>query len=128
MKSGAVRYWFVLFAALIATSVVATATRAGTVERAGNESTASRVCDAGGEQHPCLDSDGAAHCIAHCAQTRSVSNDAQSIAGDASRLVPVLPAGVTRLRFRTQTRLLAIAPAAPAAGPPLTILFHNLRI
>ena len=127
MKSDWIRYWFLVFAALFVAGNAAAAVRACMVGPGGHESATSQLRDAGGDQSLCPNPDDAPRCFAHCTQTQSVSNDAQSIASDASRLVPIVQAGVTRLP-RMQARLLAVAPAPPAAGPPLTILFHNLRI
>jgi hypothetical protein len=128
MKSGWIRYWLCLLAALFVANSVAAAARACVVELGGHELTASEVRDAGGDEHACQAADDAARCFAHCTQTQSVSNDAQRISSDASGFVPLLLVGLAHVRFQTEARLVATAPAAPVAGPPLTILFRRLRI
>jgi len=102
------------------------ATRACMVQLAAQEHTAIRSLDTSGDEQLCPEADSAANCLAHC--TQSYKSDQQNLSFDASAIVFALPVSLHRAWVPIGPRRLVIASAPPVVGPPLTLLFGNLRI
>ena len=126
MKTGRIRYLLVFFAAMFLANNVAATARACIAALAGQEHAAIQLADANGDEHMCPASGDAARCFTHCAQ--SLKNDEQKLATDASGIVFALPLSVPRVWFKSEPSAFVLAAAPPLVGPPLTILFGNLRI
>lgn len=101
------------------------AARACMVELGAQEHTAIRVLDSGGDEHACPEADSAANCLAHC--TQSYKSDQQNLSFDVPAVIIAPPPSVHRAWFPVEPERLVIASAALVVGPPLTILFRNLR-
>ena len=125
MKLSRIRHLLIFFAAIFLANNAAAAARACMVELAAQEHTAIQVLDTGGDKHFCPEADSAANCLTHCAQ--SYKNDEQKVSFDAPALAIAPPLSPHRVWFLAESRPLVIA-APPVVGPPLTILFGNLRI
>ena len=126
MKPSRIRYLLIFFAAIFLANNAAAAARACMVKLAAQEHTAIQVLDTSGDKHFCPEADSAANCLAHCAQ--SYKNDEQKVSFDAPALAIAPPLSPRRVWFLVESRLTVIALAPPVIGPPLTILFGNLRI
>ena len=126
MNTGRVRYLLVFFVAMFLANNVAAAARACIVELTGQEHAVVQQADAGGDEHVCPVSEDAARCFTHC--TQSFKNDQQKLATDVPGIAFASPLSLPRVWFRTEPRALVVAAAPPPVGPPLTILFGNLRI
>ena len=85
-----------------------------------------RQADAGGDGHRCPASDDAARCFTHC--TQSFQGDQQKLSTDVSGIVFAYPFSVPRVWLQAQPRVFVPTAAPPPVGPPLTVLFGNLRI
>lgn len=104
----------------------AAAARACTVNLAGQEHAALKARDAGGDEHLCPESDTATRCLTHC--TQGYKSTEQKLVADIP--APVLfapPFTALHVAFRPAQVPLVVATAPPVVGPPLTILFRNLR-
>lgn len=105
----------------------AAAARACMVQLAADEHAAIRILDTGGNENLCPEADNAAtNCPAHC--TQSYKSDVQNLSFDAPAIAFAPPLCLHRAWVPIEPRRLVIASAPPVVGPPLTILFGNLRI
>ncbi|MBI2224859.1 MAG: hypothetical protein HYU44_07875 [Betaproteobacteria bacterium] len=104
---------------------VAVAARAFITGLNGQDIAAVQALDATGVGHLKPADDDEALCLAHCAQ--SYQNHEQELATNAFKVafLPALLVPYSSVAIKPAASLLALAPQA--AGPPLTILFHNLR-
>jgi len=126
MKPARIRYLLFIFAAMFLANNAVASARACMVQLAAQEHTAIQVLDSGGDEHLCPEADSAANCLAHC--TQSYKSDQQRYSFDAPAVAVAPPLSLHRAWFPIKPRRLVIAPAPPVVGPPLTILFGNLRI
>lgn len=125
MRSRRIRYLLVLFAAmLLANSAVASA-RACVVHLAAPGQAAGGVVVPGGDGQPCPTSDATTDCPVHVTQIYN-SND-PNLFFDAPTVALAPPMVLHRFVVPTGARRLVVASAPLIVGPPLTILFHNLR-
>lgn len=125
MKLARLRYLVVFFAALFVVNNAMAAARACMVELAAPEHTAIRVLNSSGDEHVCPEADNAANCLTHC--TQSYKGDQQRLSFDAPTIAFAPPPSVHRVWFQAELDRHVLASAAPVVGPPLTILYLNLR-
>ncbi len=127
MKSVLARCWVVVVSVMFLANGAAAAARACTVDLAGQEHAALQARDASGDEHLCPEADSATRCLAHC--TQGLKSTEQKLVADHP--APVLfapPFIVLHVAFRPEQAALVLASAPPPiVGPPLTILFRNLR-
>lgn len=125
MKSGRIRFLLTLVVAMLLANNVAVAARAFITGLNGQDIAAVQALDATGVGHLKSADDDEALCLAHCAQ--SYQNHEQELATNAFKVafLPALLVPYSSVAIKPAASLLALAPQA--AGPPLTILFHNLR-
>ena len=119
------QYLVVFFAAMFLANNAVAGARACMVALAAEEHTAIQALDSGGE-HLCPEADSAANCLTHC--TQSYKSDQQNLSFDAPAIAVAPPFSLHRAWVPIEPRRLVIASAPPIVGPPLTILFGNLRI
>lgn len=126
MKLARIRYLLIFFAVMFLANNTVAAARACLVELAGPEHAAIQAAGADGQEHLCPVSDDAARCLTHC--TQSYKNDEQKLFWSDIPGVAVAPApSVIRIWFRPGP-VVTLPVSLPPIGPPLTILFGNLRI
>ena len=125
MKLARIRYLVVFFAAMFFANNALAIARACMVELAAPEHTAIRMLNSGGDEHVCPEADSAANCLAHC--TQSYKGEQQRLSFDAPTIAIAPPLSLHRVWFQAEPRRLVMASAIPVVGPPLTILFRNLR-
>lgn len=125
MKLARIRYLVVFFAAMFLANNAVASSRACMVQMAVQEHAAIQVLEAGGDKNLCPEADGAANCLAHC--TQSYKSEQQNLSFDVPAIAVAPPLSLHRARFAVEPRRLVIASAQPVVGPPLTILFRNLR-
>lgn len=114
----------IFFAAMFVAHNALAAARACIVQFAAEEHAAVQAAEAKANAHLCPESGDAAGCLTHC--TQIVKNDQQKFWSDVpGALVSPAPAFLRLLRHPEP--VVAALALAPPAGPPLTILFHNLR-
>ncbi len=102
----------------------AAAARACTVDLAGQEHPAMQA--GGGDEHLCPESDTAARCLEHC--TQGFKSTEQKVTADIPAPVSAPPFTLLHAAFRPeQAALVVVSAPPPIVGPPLTILFRNLR-
>jgi hypothetical protein len=110
--------------ALVANHAMA-AMRACTSDLLGGEHGAIQRLEAQGSTHVCTETTDATQCLPHCAQS------AKSTEPNIPTDVPTLVIGTSDIVVLVSQGFSTPAPAAvstpPAVGPPLTILFRNLR-
>ena len=125
MRFKRIRFLLTLVAAMFLANNVAVAARAFVTGLSGQDSVAVQALDATGVGHLKSADDDEALCLAHCAQ--SYQNHEQELATNAFKVVflPALFVPYSAVEIKPAASLVALAPQA--AGPPLTILFHNLR-
>lgn len=125
MRPGRIRFLLVFFAAVFLANNAVAAARACIVELAGPEHGAIQLADAAGHEHLCPLSDDAARCLTHC--TQSYKNDEQKFWTDVPGVV--FASAPTFLRVWVHPEpVVTLIGSVPPIGPPLTILFGNLRI
>jgi hypothetical protein len=115
----------VFFAAMFVMNNALAAARACMVELAAPEHTAIRVLNSSGDEHLCPEADSAADCLTHC--TQSYKGEQQRLSFDAPTIAVAPPLSLHRAWYPVAPRRLVMASAPPVIGPPLTILFRNLR-
>lgn len=125
MKSGRIRFLLTLVAAMFLANNVAVAARAFVTGLSGQEIVAVQALDPTDVGHLNPADEDTALCLAHCAQ--SYSNHEQVVATNAFKIafLPALFVPCFTVEIKPAASVVALAPQA--AGPPLTILFHNLR-
>lgn len=125
MKSGLMRFLLTLVAAMFLANNVAVAARAFITGLSGQAVVAVQAVDVTGAGHLKPADDAQAPCLTHCA--RSCQNHEQELATNTFKVVffPVLSVPCFSVEIKPAASVVALAPQA--AGPPLTILFHNLR-
>jgi len=126
MKPARIRYLLIIFAAMFLANNAAASARACMVQLAAQEHTAIRIFDTSSDKHLCPEADSAANCLVHC--TQSYKSDQQRVSFDAPAVAVAPPLSLHRAWIPIEPRRLVIAWAPPVVGPPLTILFGNLRI
>ncbi len=125
MKFGRMRFLLTLVVAMFLANNVAVAARAFTTGLSGQDSVAVQALDAAGIEHlKAVDYD-VASCLAHCAQSHR--NHEQQLATNTFEVtfLPALAAPCFSVDIKPAASVIALAPRA--AGPPLTLLFRNLR-
>ena len=125
MKSGRMRFLLTLVAAMFLANNVAVAARAFITGLSGQDIVAVQALDATGVGHLKPADDDEALCLAHCA--KSYQNHEQELATNAFKIafLPALLVPYSSVAITPAASLVALAPQA--AGPPLKILFRNLR-
>lgn len=125
MKFGRIRVLLTLVVALFLANNVAVAARAFITGLSGQDSVAVQALDATGIAHLTPADEGTALCLAHCAQ--SYQNHEQQLATNAFEVtfLPALLVPYSSVVIKPAASVIALAPQA--AGPPLTLLFRNLR-
>ena len=126
MKPARIRYLVLFFAAMFLANNALAAARACMLVPAAPEHTAIQVLVAGCDEHSCPEADSAANCIAQC--TQSYKNDEQKVSFDTPAFSNAPPVSPHRDWLPAEPGTLVIASVAPVVGPPLIILFGNLRI
>jgi len=126
MKPARIRYLLVLFMAMFLANNAVAAVRACMVQMAAQSHTAVQVLDAGGGDGLCPESNQATNCLPHCAE--SYKSDEQKSSFDAHALAIAPPLAQQLFEVPFETRRIVLVSAPPVVGPPLTILFGNLRI
>jgi hypothetical protein len=126
MRPARIRYLIVFFAAMFLANTAVASARACMVQLAAQEHTSIRSLDSSGDEHLCPEADSAANCLTHC--TQSYKSDQQNLSFDAPAIAFAPPPLVHRAWVPIEPRRLVLASAPPVVGPPLTILFGNLRI
>ncbi len=125
MKSGRIRFLLTLVAAMFLANNVAVAARTFITGLSGQDTAAVQMLDTTGAGHLKSADDNHALCITHCAQ--SYQNHEQELATNAFKIafLPALFVSSFSVEIKPAGSVVALAPQA--AGPPLTILFRNLR-
>jgi len=125
MRSKRIRFLLTLAAAMLLANNVAVAARAFITGLSAQDIVAVHALDATGVGHlKPVDGDEAV-CVAHCAQ--SYGNHEQAVATNPFKFafLPALFIPCFPVEIKPAASVVALAPRA--AGPPLTILFRNLR-
>jgi len=119
------RFLLTFVAAMFLANNVAVAARAFITGLSGHDIVAVRALEATGVGHLKPVDDDQDLCLAHCAQ--SYQNHEQELATNAFKVafLPALFVPCFSVEIKPASSVVALAPQA--AGPPLTILFHNLR-
>lgn len=119
------RYLTLFLAAIFLASNATATARACIADLAAQGHVAIRALDAEGDEHLCPQSGDAARCLTHC--TQSYKNVEQKFSADvpAVTFAPFLT--VLHVSFQAKPKVIILASAPPIVGPPLTILFRNLR-
>lgn len=125
MKLARIRYLVVFFAAMFLANNAVASSRACMVQMAAQEHTAIQALDASGDENLCPEADSAANCPTHC--TQSYKSDQQNLSFDVHAIAIAPALWLHRVGLPVEPRRLVIASAPPVVGPPLTILFRNLR-
>lgn len=125
MKLARVRYLAVFFAVMFFANSAVAAARACMLELGTQEHTAIKVVASGADEHACPEADTAANCLVHC--TQSYTGEQQNLSFDAPALAIAPSLALPRVWFQAAAGQLIVASAPPIGGPPLTILFRNLR-
>ena len=120
------RYLVIFFAALFLANNAVAAARAYAMVLATQEHFAIQALVADCDEHSCPAADSSANCIAQC--TQSYKNDEQKVSFDIPAFSIAAPVPPHRLWLPAEPGTLVIAPVPPVLGPPLIILFGNLRI
>lgn len=125
MRFKRIRFLIALVAAMFLANNVAVAARAFVTGLSGQAIVAVQALDATGAGHLKPVGDDEALCLAHCVQ--SYQNHEQELATNAFKVafLPALFVSCLSVEIKPAAAVAALAPQA--AGPPLTILFHNLR-
>ena len=117
----------VFFVVMFLANNAVASSRACMVQLAAEEHTAIQVLDSSGNENLCPEADNvAANCLAHC--TQSYKSDQQNFSFDVPAVVFAPPLSLHRAWVPIEPRRLVSASAPLVVGPPLTILFGNLRI
>lgn len=125
MKPFRIRYLLIFAAAMFFANNAVASARACMVELAAQDHTAIQVLDSSGDEYQCPEADSAADCLVHCTQSYTIEQQNLSFHVPAFAIAP--PLALHRVWFQTEPRRFFIASAMPVGGPPLTILFRNLR-
>ena len=125
MKSKRLRFLLTFFAAMFLANNVAVAAGAFITGLSGHDVAAAQTLNATGIGHLKSVDDDQALCLAHCVQ--SYQNHEQELATNAFKVafLPALFVPCFSADIKLAASVVALAPQA--AGPPLTILFRNLR-
>jgi hypothetical protein len=125
MRSKQIRFLITFVAAMFLANNVAAAARAYIEGLNGQDVVASQALNATGVGHSASVTDDETPCLAHCAQ--GYKHPEQKLATNATEgvSIPALFVSFPSLKIKPAASVIALPPQA--AGPPLTILFHNLR-
>jgi len=125
MRSKRIRFLLTFVAAMLLANNAAVAARAFITGLSGQDIVAVQALDATGVGHLMPVDDEATLCLTHCVQ--NYKNHERELATNAFKVVflPALFVPYSAVEIKPAASLVALAPQA--AGPPLTILFHNLR-
>ena len=119
------RFLLTFVAMMFLADSVAAAAPALITGLSGQDRVAVQALDAAGAGHMSPVADDQTSCLTHCVQISQ--NHEQELATDAFKGVvsPAPSAPCFPVEIKPAAAVVALAPQA--AGPPLTILFHNLR-
>lgn len=109
---------------LVANNAVS-AVRACSLELTGSEHLAIHPREAQADRHVCPDSNDANQCLAHC--TQSAKTTEPNVSSDVATPVVASMSFDVFVFFRRTAQVAVTADPPRVVGPPLTILFHNLR-
>ncbi len=125
MKSKRLRFLLTFVAVMFLANNVAVAAGAFITGLGGQDIVAVHALDATGVGHLKSVDDDQALCFAHCVQ--SYQKHEQELATSVFKVafLPALVVPCFSAEIKPAATVVALAPQA--AGPPLTILFHNLR-
>jgi len=127
MRSGLrIRYLITFVAAMFLANNVAAAVRVSTAGAQGQDMAAAHKPDAAGTGHVEFVADDEAACLRHCVQ--AYKSPGQKFATTGSKVVFVSLRSVPYRSSGIKRSAPAVALAPQAIGPPLIILFGNLRI
>ena len=124
MRPDRIRYLLVFFVAMFLANNAVASVRTCMVQMAAQEHAALQVLESSGDENLCPEADSATNCLTHC--TQSYKSDEQRYFFDAPAVAVAPP--LHRVWFPLGPRPLVFPLAPPVVGPPLTILFGNLRI
>jgi len=125
MRSNRTRYLFTFFAAMLLANNALAVARACVVHFPAPKLVVGQVLHTGGDERLCSAPDDANKCPEHVTGIRN--------SGDLNLFIdpPSVALGPQRVPLRVgvspDSMRLVVASAPPIVGPPLTILFHNLR-
>jgi len=125
MKSGRMRFLLTLVAAMLLANNVAVAARAFITGLSGHDIAAVQMLDATGVGHLKLVDNDQTSCLTHCVQSHRSHEPELATNAFKVAFLPALFVPRFSVEIKPAASLVALAPQA--AGPPLTILFHNLR-
>ena len=118
--------WFLgLCAAMLIGNNAVAAVRACSLELTGSEHLAIHPREAQADRHVCPDSDDANRCLAHC--TQSAKTTEPNVSSDVPMPVVAPLASDVFVFFRHTAEVVVAVDPPRVVGPPLTILFRNLR-
>lgn len=125
MRFKRIRFLLTLVAAMFLANNVAVAARVFMTGLSGQAGVAVQALEATGVGYLRPVDDNLDLCLAHCAQ--SYPNHEQELATNGFKVafLPALFVSWLSVEIKPAAPVVALAPQA--AGPPLTILFHNLR-
>ncbi len=125
MRSKRIRFLLIFVAAMFLANNVAVAARSFITGLSGQDSVVVQALDATGVGYLQPVDDDQALCLTHCAQ--SYQNHEQELATNAFKVafLPALFVPYFSVEIKPAASVVALTPQA--AGPPLTILFRNLR-
>ena len=125
MRSRRIRYPIIFVAAMFLANNVATAARVSIAGPQGQDMATAHKPGATGVEHGAFVADDAAACVRHCAQP--YKDPAQKLATNVSKVVFISFRFVPNRSVEIAPTASVIALAPQAIGPPLTVLFGNLR-
>ena len=125
MRSKRIRYLITFVAAMFLANNVAVAARVFISGLSAQDMVAVQALDATGVGHPMPVDDDMDLCLRHCVQ--SYKSHEQELATNAFKVafLPAMFVPYFSVKIKPAASVVALAPQA--AGPPLTILFGNLR-
>jgi hypothetical protein len=125
MRVKRIRYLIAFVVAMFVANNVAAAAYACIAAVKGVNLAAVRALDSSSAKHTEAASTDTESCLTHCAQGDEIQQQDLAAAVYAPVSVPGLPSPRLVARIKPTAPVLALAPRV--IGPPLTILFHNLR-
>jgi hypothetical protein len=125
MKLQRIRYLLVFFLAVFVVNGVAAATRACTLSQVRHEHSAAQRLQAAPD--PTCPEAAATPCVAHCVQEAKSAEQKVPVVADSPAAFIAPPLVLSHASFPRVQAMLPVALSQPVVGPPLTILFGNLR-
>ena len=126
MKPARIRYLVLFFSAMFLANNAMAAARACMLVPAAQRHAAICMLNSGCDEHSCPEADNAANRIAQC--TQSYKSGEQKVSFDVPAFSIAAPVPPHRVWLPAEPGTLVISSLPPVGGPPLIILFGNLRI